>query len=434
MASAGLPTIARIHDQRSEAQFIATWSKETLVHRLTEMAIHDIFYDEADAKPSTWEVHNKATPGEYRTVRYMSVTVALRHYGLERARDSFEVPSTPDAADMCHDYFVNDVMWSAPYEQLVQRMADEVFHTVFPYRTMLYNLNLIAAALISELDAETCSDEPEIAKLFARRGRLKRKKIPEWVQRAVFFRDQGHCTYCRRDLTGLMHAMSGENYDHMVPLAEGGLNDVTNLQLLCNDCNSKKSAKIIEPSNQYIRWFTLRRMQPVYRGQTQTSPLRTGPPVTSQIVREVRSGAQPTDSVQDPNNFFAGRGLDNSNLSTVTVLADVAAHLVDDPDTELRDRVIDLLTGLRHHRHRVLGTATGPHAPRHDPRRTRLLPRRPRRDRPRHQPPVPGPAATRAKIIYLRQPCHFGPDKMQMYLKPLSRRRMSKSSHALGHK
>ncbi|WP_330231701.1 HNH endonuclease [Nocardia sp. NBC_00508] len=256
MALAGLPTVARIRDEERETEFIASWPRDTLVHRLARMSAHDMFYDEADAKPSTWDIHSKTTAGEYRTVHYMSVTVALLNYRLERIQDSFEVPSTPDARDICHDHFVNDVMWSAPYEQLLQKMADEVFHAIFPYRTMLYNLNWIAATFISELDAEMCGTEPEVAKLFARPGRLRRKTIPEWVQRAVFFRDQGHCTYCKRDLTGLMHAMSRENYDHMVPLAEGGLNDVTNLQLLCSECNSKKSAKIIVPSNQYMRWFT----------------------------------------------------------------------------------------------------------------------------------------------------------------------------------
>ncbi|MEU5761184.1 hypothetical protein [Nocardia sp. NPDC047648] len=43
-------------------------------------------------------------------------------------------------------------------------------------------------SLNSELDAEMCSEEPEVAKLFARPGRLTRRTIPEWVQRAVFFR------------------------------------------------------------------------------------------------------------------------------------------------------------------------------------------------------------------------------------------------------
>lgn len=255
MAAAGLPTIARIHDRGSDTQFIANWPKDTLVHRLARMAASDMFYDESDAKPSTWEVRDGTNAGKIRTVRYMSVTVALRHYGLERGEDSFDVPRTADVGEICHDYFTNEVMWSEPYERLLETMADEVFHTVFPYRTMLYNLNWIAATLVSELDAEMCSEEPEVAKLFARPGRLKRVTIPKWAQHAVFFRDQGHCTYCRRDLTGLLHAMSKKNYDHMVPLAEGGLNDVTNLQLLCNECNSKKSAELIEPSNQYIKWF-----------------------------------------------------------------------------------------------------------------------------------------------------------------------------------
>ncbi|MEV3965149.1 HNH endonuclease signature motif containing protein [Nocardia sp. NPDC050193] len=255
MALGGLSTVARIRDAEQENEFLATWSRDTFVHRLARMAAHDMFYDESDSEPSMWDLHSATTPGEFRTVRYMSVTVALLHYRLEHVRDSFEVPSAPNAREISSDHFVNDIMLGAPYEQLLHRMADEVFHAIFPYRTLLYNLNWIAATFISELDAEMCSMDPEVAKLFARPGRLKRRTIPKWVQRAVFFRDQGHCTYCKRDLTGLMHAMSVENYDHMVPLAEGGLNDVTNLQLLCSECNSKKSADIIEPGDQYIRWF-----------------------------------------------------------------------------------------------------------------------------------------------------------------------------------
>jgi hypothetical protein len=258
MALAGLPTVARIRDTERETEFIATWPRDTLVHRLARMAAHDMFYEESDAAPSTWDIHSKTTPGEYRTVRYMSVTVALLNYRLERTRDSFEVPDTPDARDLCHEHFINDIMLSAPYEQLLQRMADDVFHAIFPYRTLLYNLNWIAATFISELDAEMCSNEPKVARLFARPGRLDRRKVPEWARRAVFFRDQGHCTYCRRDLTGLLHAMTTDNYDHMVPLAEGGLNDITNIQLACIDCNSKKSAKTIGPGDQYIKWFSSR--------------------------------------------------------------------------------------------------------------------------------------------------------------------------------
>jgi hypothetical protein len=44
------------------------------------------------------------------------------------------------------------------------------------------------------------------------------------------------------DLSGLITIGSDKNFDHVVPLAQGGLNDVTNFQLLCDSCNSKKGA------------------------------------------------------------------------------------------------------------------------------------------------------------------------------------------------
>ncbi|MEV6279123.1 HNH endonuclease [Nocardia sp. NPDC051832] len=255
MASAGLPTIARIRDENRETEFIATWPTDTLVHRLARMAAHDMFYDEIDTTPSSWELRDETAPRGVRPVRYMSVTVAMRHYGLEHGADSFEVPRTSDVSDACHDYFTSDLMWSETYDQLLHTMAAEVFHTVFPYRTMLYNLNRIAAAVVSELDAEMCSEEPKVASLFAQPGRLARKKFPDWAQPVVCHRDRNHCTYCRCDLTRGGTPLGKGNFDHMVPLAEGGLNDITNIQLLCRDCNSEKSAKLIEPSDQYIKWF-----------------------------------------------------------------------------------------------------------------------------------------------------------------------------------
>lgn len=44
-------------------------------------------------------------------------------------------------------------------------------------------------------------------------------------------------------------------FDHIVPLAAGGLNDVTNLQLLCRACNREKSADRLRPSAEYRRWY-----------------------------------------------------------------------------------------------------------------------------------------------------------------------------------
>ena len=45
------------------------------------------------------------------------------------------------------------------------------------------------------------------------------------------------CAVCSEDLEGKYHV------DHMMPLALGGTNDKTNLQLLCRSCNTSKGAQ-----------------------------------------------------------------------------------------------------------------------------------------------------------------------------------------------
>lgn len=64
-------------------------------------------------------------------------------------------------------------------------------------------------------------------------GRPTRIPIPSEVRRAVFERDGGMCVECGStfDL----------QYDHVLPVALGGATTVENLQLLCADCNRRKS-------------------------------------------------------------------------------------------------------------------------------------------------------------------------------------------------
>ena len=70
----------------------------------------------------------------------------------------------------------------------------------------------------------------------------KRVYIPEWVKRAVLFRDRGCCVFCKKDLTGIYTLLDDreKQFDHIVPLEEGGLNDVCNIQLTCQECNQRK--------------------------------------------------------------------------------------------------------------------------------------------------------------------------------------------------
>ena len=49
--------------------------------------------------------------------------------------------------------------------------------------------------------------------------------------------------FCKKDLTGLYSLLEDneKHFYHIVPLNEGGINDVCNMQLSCQDCNLSKS-------------------------------------------------------------------------------------------------------------------------------------------------------------------------------------------------
>jgi 5-methylcytosine-specific restriction endonuclease McrA len=64
-------------------------------------------------------------------------------------------------------------------------------------------------------------------------GRPTRVPIPSDLRRAVFERDGGRCVECGSNFD--------LQYDHLLPVAHGGATTLENLQLLCADCNRRKS-------------------------------------------------------------------------------------------------------------------------------------------------------------------------------------------------
>ena len=53
-------------------------------------------------------------------------------------------------------------------------------------------------------------------------------------------RQQGVCACCQRSIRKEFHR------DHIVALASGGSNDISNIQLLCPPCNREKGARSME--------------------------------------------------------------------------------------------------------------------------------------------------------------------------------------------
>jgi 5-methylcytosine-specific restriction endonuclease McrA len=79
--------------------------------------------------------------------------------------------------------------------------------------------------------------------------------MPKWVRDAVFFRDHGRCVFCHANLSGLLSLDRLDPFDHIVPLAKGGINDPTNVQLLCETCNLKKSDCDARTGLRYPAWW-----------------------------------------------------------------------------------------------------------------------------------------------------------------------------------
>ncbi|NEP04587.1 MULTISPECIES: HNH endonuclease [Okeania] len=66
-------------------------------------------------------------------------------------------------------------------------------------------------------------------------SKTPRINIPLAVRKYVFERDRYHCKSC-----GKTTRETQLTIDHIIPLASGGSNDISNLQTLCSKCNQKK--------------------------------------------------------------------------------------------------------------------------------------------------------------------------------------------------
>ena len=65
-------------------------------------------------------------------------------------------------------------------------------------------------------------------------SKTPRISIPPEVRKYVFERDRYQCQSCgQTDLDKL-------TIDHIIALAHGGSNDISNLQTLCSTCNQQK--------------------------------------------------------------------------------------------------------------------------------------------------------------------------------------------------
>ncbi len=238
------------HEDREAKLFLQPFPKYSVLHSFAEHIIEELMYETLD------DVSIDAIKTNPRSELW--VDRALKHHGIASpgfcewlAQQNIALSNATD--DHVYDYHA-DLRWTGELDILMTQLVNEVFYILFGNRTLLERLNVYIAGIVSRIQSSDLPEED--SKLMYKDGVLARKHIPEWAKHAVYFRDRGKCASCNTDLTGIVSVMSSEHYDHIVPLSEGGINDVTNLQLLCRNCNLKKGRRLLPTSNRYEAWYS----------------------------------------------------------------------------------------------------------------------------------------------------------------------------------
>lgn len=229
------------------------------IFHVTEQVILDATMDLEIEKRQQQAENYASLPAvvEHMRPSHLPINEALKFHAIPHPSfdDYLNVKKTAFAAatrDDVHDY-VMSLRDDGAVDELLERMVSEVFFVLFQNRGLLLLFNEMIASQVEDADPDEIDDE--YRPLFSRKGVLRRVRPPKWVRRAVFYRDRGCCVLCHSDLSGLVSVWPTENFDHIVPLESGGLNDVSNIQLLCRRCNERKAAGEAATTDVYEAWY-----------------------------------------------------------------------------------------------------------------------------------------------------------------------------------
>jgi hypothetical protein len=258
--------IRRLHDfygDDREFGFVKPFPRFSALHAFLEFVIDDLLSEVSDIdlekRHLRWERFKDKPSLLEEDPSILPLNQAMEHYGIDHtsftewlqdAGKSFDIADDDDI----YEYY-SELRLDGSFDSLLDRAVDEAFYVTFANRRLLLNFNVMMSRQIDDKELDEVPEE--CLSLFAGRGMLRRCPLPQWVKDAVFFRDRGRCVFCRCDLSGLITVGSDKNFDHVVPLAQGGLNDVTNIQLLCDVCNSRKGHGEPMTSDFYQAWYDL---------------------------------------------------------------------------------------------------------------------------------------------------------------------------------
>lgn len=192
--------------------------KVSVLREYCSWLIDRVFYEQANSIANSGEV------ADFNPISWINQAI-LKYKKMDVSLNNDFKMDYEDYLETNNEYISYlDKFEGGLFDDVIYNIAIEVEYILFQNRDYLLRFN--------EQQAVAFEDDPR-----------KRVYIPEWVKRAVLFRDKGCCVFCKRDLTGLYSLLEDneKHFDHIVSLNEGGINDVCNIQLSCQDCNLKKS-------------------------------------------------------------------------------------------------------------------------------------------------------------------------------------------------
>jgi hypothetical protein len=241
--------IDQFFDGLEHSQFLAGFQKYSALHQFIEFEVETITLESIDDVVEDALVNYE----DYE----LWINEALRYFKIEHI--SFEewldvkgVELENISEKLIKEY--HDHLYDiGPYQELLARLTEEIFFLLFINRDFLRRFHQRVSCYVTSFKVNELFNNGK--DLFLKDGVVRRDSIPVWARRAIFYRDRGLCGYCHKDISGLVSIHSDKHYDHIVPLANGGINDVTNLQLLCEGCNLRKKHMSTKASKYYERWY-----------------------------------------------------------------------------------------------------------------------------------------------------------------------------------
>ncbi len=227
-----LRNIEDIFGDMASVSLTRAFPKWTCLHQFIEAVIESVVWEQANERMEVIE-------------NGLWVDHLFSANGLDISYEDFldQVgPNSPDA-------YLQQISEDGSLAKLSEMIAKQVFYVLFGNRKTLHKFGEMVRYYVT--DAAPCF-KPES---YTAKGRLHRKQPPVWAQSAVFHRDRGMCVKCNIDLTRLINRQAKLHFDHIIPLHLGGMNCITNLQLLCEKCNLGKGGRESYTSHGYENWY-----------------------------------------------------------------------------------------------------------------------------------------------------------------------------------